>query len=316
MKKNILVTGGAGYIGSACVSALISAGYRVTVFDNLSTGQRDKIHPNAVLVEGDITNYHDIETTCSSQVFDVVLHFAAKKAVGESESNPALYFHTNVTGTLNLLTAMAKCTIPQLVFSSTAAVYLPPSDDDPVSESSAVGPVSVYGSSKLMAETIVREFARTGMLSQYTILRYFNVAGDAGLNFEEENAQNVFPILKTALTTNTPFSIFGTDYQTRDGTCIRDYIHLQDLVEAHVRAVGSTVSDTYNLGTGTGYTVRELITAFEAVGEKSITVVETVRRLGDAPIVTAAADKAAKELGWSPRHTLEDMVKSTLGRNH
>jgi UDP-glucose 4-epimerase len=312
MTTHFLVTGGAGYIGAACVDALVRAGNHVTVFDNFSTGQRDKVHPDAICIEGDITNRSDIENACSSQQFQAVLHFAAKKAVGESEAHPDLYFHTNVTGTLNLLTAMTKANIPQLVFSSTAAVYAPPVDDAPVTESSVVGPVSVYGSSKLMAETIVREFARTGKLSQYTIFRYFNVAGDAGLQYEEHNAQNVFPILKTALTTHTPFHIFGTDYDTRDGTCIRDYIHLSDLVDAHVRALAHAGSDTFNLGTGTGYTVRELVAIFEKVSGRSVEVCEAARRPGDAPTVTAAATKAHAVLGWTPTRTLTDMVRSAL----
>ncbi|MFN3188088.1 MAG: UDP-glucose 4-epimerase GalE [Candidatus Paceibacteria bacterium] len=312
MKKTILVTGGAGYIGSACVQALIGAGHSVTVFDDFSTGQRDKVPAEAIIKDGDITDLAAVRAACGSAPFTTVMHFAAKKAVGESEANPALYFHTNVTGSLNLLTAMSEAAIPQLIFSSTAAVYAPPESDTPLNEEASLAPASVYGASKLITEQLVREFARTSKLSQYTILRYFNVAGDAGLNYQEQNAQNVFPILKTTLTTGTPFPIFGTDYGTRDGTCIRDYIHLSDLVTAHVRAVTTTVSDTFNLGTGTGYTVRELIAMFEQVSGKKMIVHESPRRAGDVAVVTASAAKAKATLGWSPAHTLEDMVLSTL----
>jgi UDP-glucose 4-epimerase len=313
MKKQVLVTGGAGYIGSACVNALVKAGHSVTVFDDFSTGQRDKVHPGATIIKGDITDLVAIRAAVTGASFDTVMHFAAKKAVGESEKNPVLYFNTNVTGSLNLLTAMSEANIPQLVFSSTAAVYAPPTADTPVTEDSPLDPVSVYGKTKHLVEEIIREFARTGTLAQYTILRYFNVAGDTGLHFQEENAQNVFPLLKTALKTGKPFHIFGTDYGTRDGTCIRDYIDLSDLVDAHVSALAATVSNTYNLGTGTGYTVRELISMFEQVSGQKLTVIESPRRPGDPPFLVADATKARQKLGWAPTKFLADMVYSTLG---
>lgn len=312
MEKKILVTGGAGYIGSACVAALVRAGHEVVVFDDFSTGQRDKVHAEVTIIEGDITDLAHVRAACGGAPFDTAIHFAAKKAVGESEENPALYFHTNVTGSLNLLTAMSEAGIPQLIFSSTAAVYAPPTDDTPVTEQSPLAPVSVYGTTKCIVEESVREFARTGKLPHYTILRYFNVAGDAGLKYEEENAQNVFPILKTALETGNPFHIFGTDYDTRDGTCIRDYIHLADLIDAHVRAINTTTSDTYNLGTGTGYTVRELIAMFEQVSGTTINVTASPRRPGDPAMLVTNPAKATRNLGWTPQHSLEEMVKSTL----
>jgi UDP-glucose 4-epimerase len=163
-----------------------------------------------------------------------------------------------------------------------------------------------------MVEDMIQSYARTGKLPQYTILRYFNVAGDAGLQFKEHNAQNVFPLLAHAVELGTPFHMFGTDYDTRDGTCVRDYIHLSDLVDAHVQALGSPHNAIYNLGTGTGYTVRELVTMFEQISGKQINTVEADRRPGDAAVVTATADKATKNLDWQPQHTLEEMVRSTL----
>lgn len=311
--KNILVTGGAGYIGSACVAALLKAGHDVTVFDNFSTGQRDKTPAGATIIEGDLTKVDAIRAACHSAPFDTVYHFAAKKAVGESEQNPSLYFHTNVVGSYNLLQAIEQAQIPQIIFSSTAAVYAPPTDDTPVTERTPTGPMSVYGITKLMVEDMIRAYQRTGKIKQSTILRYFNVAGDAGLNYKEHNAQNVFPILASALETQTSFHIFGTDYDTRDGSCVRDYIHLIDLVDAHLCALDRVSGGTYNLGTGMGYTVRELIKMFEQVSGQALKVIESPRRSGDVPVVAASAKRAAQELNWVPQHTLEDMVQSTLG---
>jgi len=311
MTKTVLVTGGAGYIGSACVAALLKAGHAVTVFDDFSTGQRDKVPAGATIIEGDLTNAAAIKAACTSAAFDTVYHFAAKKAVGESEANPSLYFQTNVVGSMNLLQAMEQAQIHQIIFSSTAAVYAPPTSDTPITEVTPTAPASVYGTTKLMVEDMIRAYARTGKIKQYTILRYFNVAGDAGLDYKEVNAQNVFPLLAQAATTGQPFSIFGTDYDTRDGTCIRDYIHLIDLVDAHVRALDTSTSAIYNLGTGTGYTVRELLSAFTQAGI-TIEAVPTSRRPGDAPVVVAAANNAHTDLGWQTQHTLDDMVTSTL----
>ena len=312
MSKTILVTGGAGYIGSACVAALLAKGHTVTVFDDFSTGQRDKVPAGATIITGDLTNPTQIESALANTPYDAVIHFAAKKAVGESEANPSLYFATNVVGSFNLLQAMERHSVPQLIFSSTAAVYEPQASSEPLTEATPTKPVSVYGTTKLMVEDMIQSYARTGKLPQYTILRYFNVAGDAGLQFKEHNAQNVFPLLAHAVELGTPFHMFGTDYDTRDGTCVRDYIHLSDLVDAHVQALGSPQNAIYNLGTGTGYTVRELITTFEQISGKQINTVEADRRPGDAAVVTATADKATKNLDWQPQHTLEEMVRSTL----
>lgn len=311
MQKTILVTGGAGYIGSACVLSLVKEGHKVTVLDDFSTGQRNKVTKEAEVIEGNIIDLEALDKVCRGRSFDTVMHFSAKKAVGESETNPTLYFKNNVTGSLNILETMEKYQIPQIIFSSTAAVYAP-NDGSLVTEDSPIKPSSVYGLTKLMVEDMIKAYARIGKINEFSILRYFNVAGDVGLNFKEENAQNVFPILTTALQTGTPFNIFGTDYDTKDGTCVRDYIHLKDLIDGHLLALESKDSNTFNLGTGTGYTVRELIEMFELVGARKINVVESARRLGDVAVVTASAEKAKERLNWSPKYSLEDMVKSTL----
>jgi len=308
----ILVTGGAGYIGSACVQALCEAGHTVVVFDDLSTGQADNVSSSALLLQGDLTDSQAIFEVCAEYPFDAVMHFAAKKAVGESETDPSLYFKTNVVGTINLLRAMDKYNIPKIIFSSTAAVYEPPADDKPFTEKTKTGPLSVYGATKLMVEDVIKTYARTGKIQEYAILRYFNVAGDAGLEYREEAAQNVFPIIARALTQGEAFNIYGTDYDTKDGTCVRDYIHLRDLVEAHTLALITQKSGTYNLGTGTGYTVRELVEAFNAELPEPLRVIEAARRPGDAPAVVADASLAAEALNWTPKHTLKEMVEDTL----
>jgi len=311
-KKSVLVTGGAGYIGSACVDALVKAGHTVTVFDDLSTGQRDKVHPEANFIQGDITDKEAVRTAVGGAHFDTVIHFAAKKAVGESEQNPSLYFHTNVVGSFNLLSAMAEAHVPQLIFSSTAVVYESLTEGAMLTEDTPTRPSNIYGHTKLIVENMIREYHRVGIIKSYVILRYFNVAGDAGLKYTEHQSHNIFPVLKSAVTQGTSVKIFGTDYTTRDGTCIRDYIHLNDLVDAHLRALLYEKSDVFNLGTGIGYTVRELIAMFEYVSGKRIDTTETIRRAGDPAILITTPNKAKQALGWSPQYTLEDMVRSTL----
>ncbi len=312
----ILVTGGAGYIGSAVTAALLALGHEVTVFDDFSTGQQSKVPNGARIVAGSITDAAAITAVCADGAFGAVFHFAAKKAVGESEANPALYYTTNVVGSQNLLAAMTAAKIPRLIFSSTAAVYDPAYTTLPVTEDTPLGPVSVYGSSKWIVEEMILAYARTGHLRHYTILRYFNVAGDAGLDYREEAAQNVFPVIARTLTSAQPFTIFDTNYDTKDGTCIRDYIHLRDLAVGHVAALNVSESGIFNLGTGTGYSVRELAAAFDATLPTPLLVTEEARRPGDAPQVVADATRARTVLGWQPTHTLKEMVEDTLRVYH
>ncbi len=310
--KKILVSGGAGYIGSACVKALLNEGNEVVVFDNFSTGQRDKIAVGAEIFSGDLNNPSDLKSVCERYKFAAVMHFAAKKAVGESEEDPSLYFANNVIGSFNLLKVMEEFSIPQIVFSSTAAVYSPDATVDKLTESSTVAPISVYGTTKLMVEDMIKAYARTGKIKTFSILRYFNVAGDAGLNYQEQNPKNVFPILANKLRAGDLFEIFGDDYQTKDGTCLRDYIHLKDLVNGHLLALNSEKSGIYNLGTGTGYSVKELVSAFDLIASRELKVKISPRRPGDAPVVIADAALANRELNWYPSQTLQDMVEDTL----
>jgi UDP-glucose 4-epimerase len=312
MSKTILVTGGAGYIGSACVASLVVSGNRVVVFDNLSTGQATALPSDVVCVTGDVTDYSALLALCQRYQFDTVIHCAAKKAVGESELDPALYFQTNVFGTLTVLRVMEACQIPQLIFSSTAAVYEPPSNFVPVTEETKIRPVNVYGQSKSMAEAMIVDYVRLGKIKKYTIFRYFNVAGDVGLNYQEQSAQNVFPLLAQSITSQTAFSIFGTNYATLDGTGVRDYIHLADLVSAHAQALNLGVAGIFNLGTGHGYSVRELIAAFEVATGLRLKATETERRPGDPAFLVANAHKATSQLSWQAKQTLQNMVESTL----
>ena len=313
MSTHVLVTGGAGYIGSACVAALVQEGYAVTVVDDCSTGQPAVLPSAATLYKTDITDRAaHREVFAMSAPVDAVIHCAAKKAVGESETDPTLYFHTNVVGSLNLLRCLEEFQVPQLIFSSTAAVYDAPEEGACVHEDTPTAPQNVYGTTKLMVEEAIRAYARTGVLTQYTILRYFNVAGDAGLKFLDPQPQNIFPLLAAASRGERELTIFGTDYDTSDGTCVRDYIHLLDLVAAHLAALKSSESGTYNLGTGQGYSVRELVDMFATVVGHDLPVQTGERRAGDPARLLASAHRAERDLGWTPRHTLREMVESTL----
>lgn len=312
MKRRILVTGGAGYIGSACVQELLREEYSVTVFDNFSTGQREYVPESVTCITGDITDKNSIKAALASDSFDAVLHLAAKKAVAESEADPTLYVQTNVVGSAHLLSAMAEQGTPQLIFSSTAAVYEPPGNGSLVTEETAVKPANVYGVTKQMVEELIQQYHRTGHLPYFSILRYFNVAGDAGLGYQEQNAQNVFPLLANAAQNQQTFQIFGADYNTPDGTCVRDYIHLSDLVKAHVSALKTESSGIYNLGTGTGYSVQELVEAFNAVLPQPLQIKFSARRPGDPARLVADGTKAKQKLGWQPQCTLRDMVQSTV----
>jgi UDP-glucose 4-epimerase len=288
----------------------------VTVFDNLSAGKQDKVHSAAELIIGDILNQSELDAAFATQKFDAVIHFASLKAVGESEEIPADYFKNNVSGTINVLDAMQKAGVPHIVFSSSASVYAPaPSGHNGVfTESDALGPISVYGQSKYISELIIKDFARTGKIKSFALLRYFNVAGDAGLDFKEKAPQNVFPLIAKAIAGEASFGIFGTDYDTKDGTGVRDYIHLIDLVDAHIKAltVNQQSSDAYNLGTSNGYSVQELVSTFESLSGKEVNPSMMPRRAGDPAVVLANPSKAKSELQWEAKETLENMVNSTL----
>ena len=314
--KNILVIGGAGYIGSATVHALCEQGYSVTVFDNLRSGQKAKVHKNAELIVGDILNEDDLVRTFGARPYSAVIHFAALKAVGESEEQPAEYFKNNVSGTINVLSAMEKYNVPHIVFSSSASVYAPAGGEHSgvFTEQDTLGPISVYGQTKYISELIIKDFARTGKIASHALLRYFNVAGDAGLNFKEKAPQNVFPLIAKAIAGEAQFGIFGDDYDTKDGTGVRDYIHLIDLVDAHIKALDVTEqhSGAFNLGTSNGYSVQELVDAFERLSGKPVNAEVKPRRAGDPAVVLADPSKAKEQLHWQAQHTLDEMVESTL----
>ena len=298
----ILVTGGAGYIGSICVEQLLEAGHSVWVFDNLTEGHRAAVDPRATLLQGDLQNRCDIEDAMESARPEAVMHFAANALVGESMTNPSKYFRNNVSGGINLLEAMLGVGCKRLVFSSTCATFGIP-EQVPIDESLPQKPINPYGESKLLFERILRWYDEIHGL-RFVALRYFNAAGASERYGEDHRVEShLIPnVLKVALGQKTHVEIFGTDYPTPDGTCIRDYIHILDLAQAHMLALKAEKSAFYNLGTGGGTSVREIIATCEKVSGKKIAVVEKPRRAGDPPRLIAGSDKVRAELGWEPRY--------------
>ena len=323
---NILVTGGAGYIGSHTVRALAAAeGLTPVVFDNLSTGHAESVPEGVTLVKGDIHDIDFVAKTLETYKIDGVIHFAAYSLVGESMVDPAKYYTNNVEGTLHLLLGMQKAGVSKIVFSSTAAVYGEPSKT-PIEEDFPHNPTNVYGRTKLVIEHMMRDFTNAYGLS-YVALRYFNAAGAAldGTIGEDHNPEShLIPlILKTAQGVRDHIAIYGTDYPTPDGTCIRDDIHVTDLAQTHILAVQYLMnggeSDIFNLGNGIGYSVREVIETARAVTGHSIPAIETERRAGDPARLVASSEKARKILGWNPIHnSLEEIIASAWNwhKNH
>ena len=304
---NILVTGGAGYIGSTTTLELIDAGYDVVVADNLSRGHRDAVDPARLRVV-DLLDTDGLVGVMSERRFDAVIHFAAFIAVGESMKIPELYFHNNTAGSLSLLTAMRKTGIDKIVFSSTAAVYGMP-ERVPISESEPYAPINVYGESKVMVEKMLDWFDQIyGMRS--VCLRYFNASGAdpkgrAGERHEPET--HLIPLLFNAIQSGKPVTVFGSDYPTPDGTCIRDYIHVTDLARAHIAALEALFaggqSKKYNAGTGKGYSIKEVMTAVEEVTGKKIPFSTGTRRDGDPAMLVAESTRLQQELGWKPEYS-------------
>jgi UDP-glucose 4-epimerase len=307
----LLVTGGAGYIGSIVSRQLLERGHEVVVLDNLERGHREAVAPEARFVEADLREAAQISSAVG-EGFDGVLHFAALALVSESVSHPERYYRTNVTGTLNLLEAMRDASVPRLVFSSTCAVYGQP-DEVPIREDAPPRPANAYGASKLAVDGMIGDFCLAYGLGAVS-LRYFNVAGaagDAGEDHEPET--HLIPnVLRTAQGRNPEVEIFGTDYPTPDGTAIRDYIHIDDLTDAHVLALGATrlgEHRIFNLGNGNGFSVREVIAAARDLTGREIATVEAARRPGDPPELVAASAKIRSELGWeAQKPTLAEMV--------
>jgi len=308
----LLVTGGAGYVGSVSARVLMAAGHEVTVLDNLGRGHREAIPAGAEFVECDLLDAQALTTALSAGAFDGVLHCAAFALVGESVTSPELYWRNNITGSLNLLDAIRAAGIKRLVFSSTCAVYGEP-EVVPIAEDCPTRPVNPYGESKLAVDQMITAEAAAHGLGAVS-LRYFNVAGASGPCGEDHEPEtHLIPnVLRTAQGLLDQVSIFGTDYPTPDGTAVRDYIHVEDLAAAHLLALEKAEPGThriYNLGNGNGFSVREVIEAAKRVTGLEIPVVEAPRRAGDPPMLVAASDLVRAELGWSPaRPELEGMI--------
>jgi UDP-glucose 4-epimerase len=305
---HIFVTGGAGYIGSICVEQLLDAGHRVTVFDNLTEGHRRAVDPRATLITGDLQQRCDIEDAMEKSRPDAVMHFAANALVGESMTNPSKYFRNNVAAGVNLLDAMVAVGVKRFVFSSTCATFGVP-ERVPIDESLPQNPINPYGESKLMFEKVLRWYDELHGL-RYVALRYFNAAGASGQFGEDHRVEtHLIPnVLKVALGQKSHVEVFGTDYPTPDGTCVRDYVHVFDLAQAHTLALGAETSARYNLGTGGGTSVREIIDCCRRVTGKDIPVIEQSRRPGDPARLIAASEKIQRELGWSPRFQSIDTI--------
>ncbi len=307
----LLVTGGAGYIGSICVEELLKAEHEVTVFDNLSEGHRSAVDPRARLIVGDLQERASIEAAMAEVRPEAVMHFAANALVGESMVDPSKYFRNNIFGGLNLLDAMVAHGVKRFVFSSTCATFGLP-EVVPISEAERQAPINPYGESKLAFEKILRWYDEIHGL-RYVALRYFNAAGASERFGEDHRVEtHLIPnILKVALGQKSHVEIYGTDYPTPDGTCIRDYIHILDLAQAHLLALGAPESRCYNLGTGGGSSVREVIATCEKISGKTIAVEEKPRRPGDPARLIAASTRIHEELGWSPRfQSLETIIES------
>ena len=300
---NVFVTGGAGYIGSICTEELLNAGHRVTVYDDLSEGHRSAVDERATFVLGKPNEDGNILAAVQAARPEAIVHFAANALVGESMTNPGKYFRNNVSNGLKLLDAAVEAGVKKFVFSSTCATYGPP-DRVPMAEDLPQRPINPYGESKLMFERMLRWYHELHGL-EFVAFRYFNAAGASGRFGEHHRIEtHLIPnVLKVPLGQAQQCEIYGTDYPTPDGTCIRDYIHIVDLSQAHILALAPGKQGFYNLGNGDGYSVREVIRTCEKVS------VEKPRRPGDPPKLVASAEKAVRELGWKPQFPrLEDIV--------
>lgn len=313
MSNNILVTGGAGYIGSHLVRLLLKYDFNVVVFDNFSRGHLELIEELPIkIIEGDLRNKTDISDTFKENKIDAVIHLAALAYVGESTQKPEMYFQNNVNGTVNLLAAMNSYDVKKIVFSSTCAVYGIP-ETLPITENSPLSPINPYGTSKKVCEEIIQSCGLS-----YTILRYFNVCGscpESKTGEWHEPETHVIPLALQAAANSSSFSIYGDDFQTRDGSCIRDYIHVMDLAKAHVLAVQKLQKETSlicNLGTQKGYSVKEILNSVQEITKSKLSIKISDRRPGDPPLLTANSNTALQELGWQPEFNLHDSINHAL----
>ena len=301
---NIFLTGGAGYIGSAAAKILLQNGHQVTIYDSLVTGHRAAVPETARFIHADLADHTALESALRSEPFDAVMHFAAFIEAGESMQNPGKYFQNNLILSLGLMEISHQVGVPRFVFSSSAAVYA--SSDEPLTEESPLGPANVYGQTKLMIEQALEWYRRVYGL-RYAALRYFNAAGALpGCGEAHQPESHVIPlVLQVALDQRPEVEIYGTDYPTPDGTCIRDYIHIADLIAAHLLALDNLDQHDrliFNLGNGAGYSVKEVIETARQVTGHPIPTHEASRRPGDAPRLVASAEKIRRELGWEPQH--------------
>jgi len=308
----VLVTGGAGYIGSVIVEELIRMGHDTTIYDSLDRGHADAVHPQATLVRGDVHDEARLAQTLRDQRIDAVIHMAAFIEVGESVRKPELYFYNNVVGSLHVIQAMITAGVKNLVFSSTAALYGDP-EKLPISEEDVAAPTNPYGQSKYIVEQMLRWVAPAHEMT-ITVLRYFNAAGATERNGEMHMPEShLIPIVLRAVETGAQLSINGTDYPTKDGTCVRDYIHVLDLAQAHLLALGRTNSGLkiYNVGNGSGYSIREVLDTVQRITGRTLNIVEGPRRPGDQAATVASSVKIREELQWQPRYPdLESILQS------
>lgn len=307
----LLVTGGAGYVGSVVSAVLLRDGHEVVIFDNLDRGFASAVPEGATFVHGDITDADALASAFTADL-DGVLHFAALSLVGESVTSPERYWRTNVVGTQNVLEAMRAVGVPRLVFSSTAATYGSPSVT-PITEETPCAPTNPYGASKLAVDHMIGSYTLAYGLGAVS-LRYFNVAGALGRIGERHDPEtHLIPNVLAALSHDGPaVTIFGTDWPTADGTAVRDYIHVEDLAIAHVQALHACTPgqhDIINLGTGTGYSVREVIAAVERVTGRQVPTIEGPRRAGDPAVLVASNVRARERLGWHPERDLDQIVR-------
>lgn len=307
MSMNILVTGGAGYIGSFMTKALLDRGYQVAVIDSLVRGHKDSVDARATLIEGDILDETFLDSVFENH-FDAVIHFAGYIAVGESMKDPGLYFRNNIMGSLNVLEAMRKNNVKNIIFSSTGAVYGMP-QEIPIPETHSINPDNPYAESKAVVEKILRWYEEIYGIS-FAVLRYFNACGaalDGSLGESHDPETHIIPNAIKAANSGQPFILYGDDYNTTDGTCIRDYIHVLDLVEAHVLALEKIQKDpggyVYNVGTGTGSTNKQIVDKVKEVSGKDFQVVTEGRREGDTEEIVADTKKIKEDLGFEPKYS-------------
>jgi UDP-glucose 4-epimerase len=314
--QKILICGGAGYIGSHVVRRIKKAGYCPIVFDNLSTGHKQSISQDTIFYLGDLRDKTQIDKVFQENKIDAVMHFCAKSLVGESMLQPYLYFQNNVLGGLNLLQVMQENDVKKIVFSSTAAVYGEPKDI-PIMETSYLAPTNVYGETKLTFEKILDWYDKIFQI-KYVALRYFNASGadDSGEIGEDHNPEShLLPLIFQVINKQRDFiSIFGDDYQTFDGTCIRDYIHVNDLADAHLLVLKYLLegndSDVFNLGSGEGYSVKQIIDSINKITNNVVNTKVVSRRDGDPAVLIASSDKIRNKLGWETHYCLDNIINT------